>query len=171
MVYLYGYRLSEWKLRGLGQLGWFPASSTAPGRPRARVVPLPLSVHGTAGPGREGSASTARTAALTLSSLSRAQRLGSSHVLISRLQRASIDVTKLVTCDARLRPSPRGQRLGPSSKACPFPLNGNGGSRSCSCAVRSSNDGESPLRLRGGFRWDPLPHAEAGAGFRNLRPV
>lgn len=82
----------------------------------------------------------------------------------------SLTSPKLVTCDARLRPSPRGQRLGSSSKAYPFSLNGNGGSRSCSRAVRGPNDGESPLRLRGGFRWDPSRTPRRGLGSETFGP-
>lgn len=77
---------------------------------------------------------------------------------------------KLVTCDSRLRPSPRGQRLGPSSKSYPFSLNGNGGSRSCSRAVRGPNDGELPLRLRGGFPWDPSRTPRRGLGSETFGP-
>lgn len=168
---MYGHRLSEWKLRGQGQLGWFPASSTAPGRPRARVVPLPLPVQGTAGPGREGAQAPPPPPRPPSTAFPQLSDLGPPTCLSHACNAPPLTSPKLVTCDARLRPSPRGQRLGPFSKAYPFPLNGNGGCRSCSCAVRGPNDGESPLRLRGGFRWDPLPHAEARAGLRNPRPV
>lgn len=170
MVYVYGYGLSEWKLRGQGQLGWFPASSTAPGRPRARVVPLPLSVHGTAGPGMEGAQAPPAPPRSASPAFPQLTGWGPPTCLSHACNAPPLTSPKLVLCDARFRPSPRGQRLGPSSKAYPFSLNGNGGSRSCSRAVRGPNDGESPLRLWGGFRWDPSRTPRRGLGSETFGP-